>query len=224
MGEREMETADLVLYTNIAFAACFELLFGPRERPFWKRVPIWLGGGLVLWFGVFFVCLLSGLNLNEREGRDFFHAMLRLTAVDPEAPACTFRVIDYFLPWLLQFIIAASIVCGIPAAILLKWKKGPRFLGWLLFIGLLIAFLLQFVCWPITRMAEGAATTRRYYLACQAEIERINTLDLDETERNLFYEETVMGYHWTYEGSAYNYRQMEELLNRLKDYPPAPKE
>ena len=209
---------------NITFAACFELIFGPRERPLWKRVLIWLGGGFVLLIFAFFVNLAFVLNINAGEGQGFYFEMLRLTGVNPDAPAHAFPEGDFSRPHLLLKLIAAGLVCGIPAAILLKLKKWPRFDKALLCFSLLVLWGSREAYGLTRRKAEGADISRRYYLACRAEIERIDALDIDEAERKAFYEAAMKKYYWTYENAEYNYRYMEQFLTRLKAYPPAPKE
>ena len=209
---------------NITFAACFELIFGPRERPLGKRVLIWLGGGFVLLIFAYIVTALFMYNITAGEGQGFYFEMLRLTGVNPDAPAHAFPEGDFSRPHLLLKLIAAGIVCGIPAAILLKLKKWPRFDKALLCLCLLFLWVCQEAYGLAQRKAEGADISRRYYLACRAEIERIDALDIDEAERKAFYKETMKDFDWTYDTFAHNYWLMERHLNRLKAYPPAPKE
>ena len=211
---------------NITFAACFELIFGPRERPLWKRVLIWLGGGFVLLIFAYYVTLAFVLNITAGEGQGFYFEMLRLTGVNPNAHAHAFPEGNFSRPHTMLALAVASIVLGIRAAIMLKFKQKPRIAKGLLCFSLLVLWGSREAYGLTRRKAEGADISRRYYLACRAEIERIDALDIDEAERKAFYEAAMKKYYWTwtYENAEYNYRYMEELLTRLKAYPPAPKE
>ena len=212
------------LLINIVFAACFELIFGPWERPLWKRALIWLSGGFALSACAFFVNLAFVLNINAGEGQGFYFEMLRLTGVNPNAHAHAFPEGNFSRPHTMLALAVASIVLGIRAAIMLKFKQKPRIAKGLLCFSLLVLWGSREAYGLTRRKAEGADISRRYYLACRAEIERIDALDIDEAERKAFYEAAMKKYYWTYENAEYNYRYMEQFLTRLKAYPPAPKD
>ena len=192
--------------------------------PSWIRVPIWVLNMAALAFICVVWRFLYGLQINSHEGVTFKDEMLRLTGVDPNAPACAFPEADFFWTYLLTALVAAGAVWALVMLILLMRKERPRFFGWFIFGCLLFNLVWQTMLWQCERVADGAVQTRRYYLACRAEIERIDALDIDEAERKAFYEAAMKKYYWTYENAEYNYRYMEELLTRLKAYPPAPKE
>ena len=192
--------------------------------PSWIRVPIWVVNVAVLAFICVVWRFLYGLQINYDEGATFKGEMLRLTGVKPDAPACAFPEADFFWTYLLTALVAAGAVWALVMLMLLMRKERPRFFGWLLFGCLLFNLVCQAALWPCKRVADGAVQTHRYYVACRAEIERIDALNLDEAERKAFYEAAMKDYPWTYENAEYNYRQMEQFLNRLKAYPPAPKE
>ena len=192
--------------------------------PSWGRVLIWVLNMAALVFLCIGVGFLFGLQINYDEGATFKGEMLRLTGVKPDAPACAFPEADFFWTYLLTALVAAGAVWALVMLMLLMRKERPRFFGWLLFGCLLFNLVCQAALWPCKRVADGAVQTHRYYVACRAEIERIDALDLDEAERKAFYEATMKKYYLTYEDAEYNYRYMEELLTRLKAYPPAPKE
>ena len=206
----------------IAFVVTYERLFGIRGRSILTRILIWLAV-LFCYFVVISLPLALWVIVSTiHVSKGFFYDMHRLTGVTPDAPFCAFPEGDFFRSHFLMALAVASIVCGIPAAIMLVRKGRARLAKKLL----LFSLMIDLVCMPVGEGACAYADTmtraRHYFFACKAEIERIDALDLDKAERKTFYEEGLRKMGWTYEGDLFD--RMEGFLNRLKAYPPAPKD
>ena len=205
----------------IAFAVAYERLFA-QGRPIWIRILIWLAVGFVYLVVLSLPITLWQFHFTTRVSRGFLYDMHRLTGVTSDESLCAFPEADLFWLYFLMALFVASPVCGIPAAIMLVRKGRARLAKKLL----LFSLMIDLVCMPVGEgacvYADTMTRARHYFFACKAEIERIDALDLDKAERMTFYEDGLRKMGWTYEGDLFD--RMEGFLNRLKAYPPAPKD
>ena len=205
----------------IAFVVTYERLFGIRGRSILTRILIWLAV-LFCYFVIISLPLALWVIVSTiHVSKGFFYDMHRLTGVTPDAPFCAFPEGDFFRSHFLMALAVASIVCGIPAAILLARKGRVHFAKRLLIFCLIFNLVCVTVGTEAYNYADAMTRARHYYLACRAEIERIDALDLDEAEHKAFYKEELRKMGWAKEGI---FDRMEGFLTSLKAYPPAPKD
>ena len=212
--------AVIFFFIILAFLSLFFDLWGLRA---WLRLLIWGVNVLVfcwlanLWAGI------AELQITADEGSGFMGAMCSLMGI--AAPQRVFPglpEVSASSSAIALGLVVIGVIWILVIVIVLLRGRPLRFTRTLLFGCILFNVICQSAYLQIKRREKGALITMQYYHACKAEIARINTLEINETEKTDFYQEAMKDFRWTYEKAGRNYESMERLSEKLKAFPTKP--